>query len=320
MSTSPTRCTAASRLLAESPAATASPARTWLLLEQPGPWGAKALTASHLDRELGRALESAAAGTGVRPALIRRPGPHADAHPDHARCQVFVAHTAPGTGWLREAVVDDPARLLDLDFARLGAGFHDGFGADHEGDPLALVCTNGRRDRCCALLGRPLAAELAASGLGQVWEITHLGGHRFAPTMLVLPHGYAYARQDSAGAKAALDAARGGRMVADRCRGRSTWERPGQAAELAVRELTGEDRADALSVTGTQAGSRSGWTDSGAAEPAGSGWTVRVAHADGRAWAVGVEPTAAEPPRPESCGADLGTPTAMRVVSVHPLG
>lgn len=314
MSTCPPRCATASGQLAESPAATASPARSWLLLEQPGPWGAKAFTASHLDPGLGKALESAAAGTGVRLALIRRPGRHAD-DPGGQRShrQVFAAHTAPGAGWLRQTAVDDPADLLGLDFARLGAGSHDGFGSVYEGDPLALVCTNGRRDRCCALLGRPLAAELAVSGLGEVWEITHLGGHRFAPTMLVLPYGYAYARQDSASAKAVLAAAGEGRMVTDDCRGRSAWERPGQAAELAVRDLTGETLADALRVTDSVESPADG------APGSGSGWTVRVAHTDGRAWTVAVEPSASEPPRPESCGAVPGTPTAMRVRSVAAL-
>ncbi len=57
----------------------------------------------------------------------------------------------------------------------------------HQGDPLALVCTNGKRDRCCALLGRPLAAELASSGVEGVWEVTHLGGHRFSPPCSCCP-------------------------------------------------------------------------------------------------------------------------------------
>jgi hypothetical protein len=306
---SATRCATVSRDLAEPPAATASIARTWLLLEQPGPWGAKAFSSSHLDPQVGRTLEQAAGGTGVRLALIRRPGRHSDSHrPDRRR--VFAAHTVPGAGWVREAVIGDPAELLGLDFAGLGGGSHGGFGAAYEGEPLAAVCTNGRRDRCCAISGRPLAAELAASGLGQVWEVTHLGGHRFSPTMLVLPHGYSYGRLDTAHAKAVLEATRDGRMVPDLCRGRSTWERPGQAAELAVRRATGETRAEALSVTGTREN----------AEPAGgsvSGWTVDVAHADGRAWAVEVA-GASVPPRPESCGADPVPSLRMEVRSVEP--
>ncbi|MDF2259081.1 sucrase ferredoxin [Streptantibioticus ferralitis] len=297
-----TTCATVSRDLAEPSAATAASARTWLLLEQPGPWGAKAFTSSHLDPRIGRALEAAAAGTGVRLALIRRPGRHADRHQPQRR-RVFAAHTVPGACWLRTAEVADPAELLALDFGRLGRGETCDFGTPHQGEPLALVCTNAKRDRCCALLGRPLVAELAASGAGEVWEVTHLGGHRFGPTMLVLPYGYAYARLDAASAKGIVEAARDGRMVPRHCRGRSAFERPGQAAELTVRSLIGEDRAEVLTVA--------------TAEGAEGRWTVRVTHTDGRAWSALVEQVAVAPARPESCGAQPGTPTRMEVRSLH---
>ncbi len=275
---------------------------TWLLLEQSGPWGAKAPVESHLDAEVGRALDRAAKGTGVRIALIRRPGRHADHHTAE-RHRVIVAHTAPGSSWVRRETVGNPAELLDLDFAALGGGDHGGLGREHTGDPLALVCTNGRRDRCCALLGRPLAAELAASGHSEVWEVTHLGGHRFSPTMLVLPFGYAYGRLTAAAAKEVLAATADGRMTAEWCRGRSCWERPGQAAELAVRRLVGEEDADALAVT--------------AGSPAQDGlWRLQVCHTDGRAWEVEVAQGLSEPPRPESCGKSPGTPARMDVRTV----
>src|SRR5438309_10094380 len=101
-------------------AATAATARTWLLLEQPGPWGAKAFTSSHLGPELGRALESRADGTDVRIALIRRPGRDTGGGRSAPRRRVFVAHTVPGASWIREAPVADPRQLLGLDFAALG--------------------------------------------------------------------------------------------------------------------------------------------------------------------------------------------------------
>ncbi|WP_189133004.1 sucrase ferredoxin [Wenjunlia tyrosinilytica] len=294
-------CATAARELHEPLAATAATARTWLLVEQPGPWGAKALTSSHLDRAVGRRLETSADGTGTRVALVRRPGRHADVHrPD--RHEVIVAHTVPGRAWVRRATVADPEQLTSLDLAALGRGDHGGFGREHRGDPLALVCTNGKRDRCCALLGRPLAAELAAMGGAEVWEITHIGGHRFAPTMLALPHGYAYGRLSAHAAKDVLLATREGRVVLERCRGRSAWDRPGQAAELVVRERTGEDRADTLAVEET------------AAED--GRWTVAVRHEDGRRWSVVVEQRAQEPPRPESCGKAPGRPGRMVVRSV----
>ncbi|WP_406725140.1 sucrase ferredoxin [Streptomyces sp. GD-15H] len=301
-------CSTVSREFEEPVAGTAATARTWLLLEQPGPWGAKALTSSHLDLALGRALEAATKGTGVQIALIRRPGRHADSRTPATR-QVYAAHTLPGRTWLHAATTTAPERLLDLDFAALGMGRSDTFaaalgGRPHEGNPLALVCTNGKRDRCCALLGRPLAAELASSGVEGVWEVTHLGGHRFAPTVLVLPHGYAYGRAEAHAVKEALHGAREGRIVLEGCRGSSAWERPGQAAELAVRTEVGEYAAEALTVVRT--------------DGAAPRWEVLVAHADGRRWRVEVAQGASLPPRAESCGASvLGSPGRMDVVAVR---
>ncbi|KAF3467882.1 sucrase ferredoxin [Streptomyces sp. Tu 3180] len=300
-------CSTVSRELDEPVAGTAATARTWLLLEQPGPWGAKALTSSHLDPALGRALEAAAKGTGVRIALIRRPGRHADCRVPATR-RVYVGHTVPGRVWLYTATITDPERLLDLDFAALGRGEPATFGTalggrPHEGDPLALVCTNGKRDRCCALLGRPLAAELAASGVEGVWEVTHLGGHRFSPTVLVLPHGYAYGRTGAHAVKEVLHGAREGRIVVEGCRGNSAWERPGQAAELAVRGAIGEHAAQVLDVVRT--------------DGAAGHWEVTVAHADGRRWLVEVARGASLPPRPESCGSVLGSPARMDVLAVR---
>ncbi|MEV5985564.1 sucrase ferredoxin [Streptomyces sp. NPDC052051] len=302
-------CTAASRHLDEPLAGTAATARTWLLLEQPGPWGAKALTSSHLDPALGRALEAAAEDTGVRVALIRRPGRHADCGTPAVR-QVYAAHTVPGRTWLYSATTATPERLLDLDFAALGDGDPHTVdavlqGRPHTGDPLALVCTNGKRDRCCALLGRPLAAELSASGVDGVWEVTHLGGHRFAPTLLVLPFGYAYGRAQAPHVKEILQGVREGRVVVEGCRGGSAWERPAQAAELAVRTAAREDAANTLTVVRT--------------EGVAPRWEVEVAHADGRRWRVVLARGASLPPRPESCGSALGSPARMDVVSVREL-
>jgi hypothetical protein len=302
-------CTSASRHLDEPLAGTAATARTWLLLEQPGPWGVDALTSSHLDPALGRALEAAVEGTGVRVALIRRPGRHAD-YREVGERQVYAAHTVPGNVWLHSATTTDPGRLLDLDLTALGTGGNRTFGTvlrgrPHTGDPLALVCTNGKRDRCCALLGRPLAAELAASGVEGTWEVTHLGGHRFSPTLLVLPFGYVYGRAEAHHVKSVLQAVRDERVVTEGCRGSSAWERPGQAAELAVRTETGEEAAGALTVVRT--------------DGAAARWDVTVAHVDGRRWAVDVARGASRPPRPESCGSPLGSPARMDVVAVREL-
>jgi hypothetical protein len=58
--------------------------------------------------------------------------------------------------------------------------------------PKWLVCTHGSRDACCGAFGGRLAASLRT--MGEVWEVSHLGGHRFAPTFWHLPSWRLYGR------------------------------------------------------------------------------------------------------------------------------
>jgi hypothetical protein len=280
------RCSVAAGAIGEPLAGTAAMARSWLCVEQPGPWGRDALSASHLDPGVSRELARLAAGTGVRIALIRRPGSHPDRHRPVPR-QVYLAHTAPGRTRLERATVTDPKALLDLDFTRAGAG-EPGLLGERVTDPLLLVCTNGRRDVCCALEGRPLAAALAGMRGEAVWECTHLGGHRFAPTAVLLPTGYAYGRLDVASGAALLDEAG---VVTGNCRGRSTWAPAGQVAELTVRDRLDEPDPDALRVTDVERGGDHG----------DGGWLVTVAHRDGSRWQVAVAERELGPARPASC-------------------
>ncbi|MBP2471384.1 hypothetical protein JOF53_000256 [Crossiella equi] len=267
--------------LGEPVAATAPTAATWLCLEQPGPWGRKALLESRLDPALGAELTRRTDGTGVKVLLIRAPG---RSDPNRAR-RVFVARTGPGASSLHAATLEDPRELLDLDLADPQLG-------EPTDEALLLVCTNGRRDRCCTVLGRPLAEELDSGFRPSVWECSHLGGHRFAPTVLVLPTGYSYGRIDLPTAQSALLAARKGQVELAGLRGRSTWRRPGQAAELAVRELVQDVEADALTVHEERD------------EP------VLVTHVDGRSWRVRVTERAL-PPAPASCGEEPGPRSAF---------
>jgi hypothetical protein len=293
------RCAALAETLGEPLAGTAAVARSWLAIEQPGPWGRDALTASHLDHGVGQELSALAAGTGVRIVLIRRPGTHPDRHRPTPRT-VYLAHTAPGRTWLERASVTDPKELLDLDFSRAGTG-EPGLLGTPVSDPLLLVCTNGRRDVCCAVRGRPIAAELATTHGDRVWECTHIGGHRFAPTAVLLPTGYSYGRLTTASATRLLTE----NLVTTDCRGRSTWPAAGQVAELAVREAAEVTDPNALSVTATEA------------LPEG-GWLATVTHTDGRTWRVAVTEREVADSRPVSCGKTPTPAVALAAVSVRP--
>lgn len=58
-----------------------------------------------------------------------------------------------------------------------------------------LVCTHGSHDACCGKFGYPIYEILrygfgAASGKQlRVWRASHIGGHRFAPTLIDFPEG-----------------------------------------------------------------------------------------------------------------------------------
>ncbi|HEX6345334.1 sucrase ferredoxin [Umezawaea sp.] len=293
-------CSAFSAALDEPRSGTAATAKAWVCLEQPGPWGPDALLESHLDPELGAELIRRSTGTGVRVLLIRRPGKHADRHLPQRR-RVFLASCAPGSSWLERAELTEPEELLELDFAALGEGRSTGFGTPEAG-PLLLVCTNGRRDVCCALYGRPIVADLVARHGDAVWECTHTGGHRFSPTGVLLPSGYLYGGLDTDFADALLVARD---VVVERCRGRSYWSKAGQVAEVAVRARTGEV-GDVLRVEPERRRDE-------------TAWTVLVRHDDGREWEVGVAARRLPPARPTSCGKEPAIPTALVVTSVDQL-
>lgn len=278
-------CSTLSRALDEPTAGTAPYARAWLVIEQPGPWGRDAVRESHLDREVAHALAEAAEALPVRVLLARRPGRHADL-PGARR--VWTAFTEPGRTWLRETVVEDAAALLDTPLESLARGEAPGSWNPAE-RPLLFVCTNSRRDRCCALRGRPLAARLARRHPGRVWECSHLSGHRFAPTALVLPHGLVYGRVDESRADRVLADADGGQVSLEGYRGRTCYSAAAQVAEAHVRATSGDADADAVRVLST------------VPSPDGS-QRVRVAAPRSREWEVTVGHRKHPQSRPESCG------------------
>jgi (2Fe-2S) ferredoxin len=250
------------------------------------------LAESHLDPAIGAELEDRAKAIGARVCLARRPGHHADSSRARSR-RVWIAHTAPAHTWLLGGWITEPAILDQLSWSGLGAGDVDAVagsvpGLAAETEPVLLICTNGRRDLCCALRGRPLAEALRDRFLGRVWETTHLSGHRFAPTAVILPHGVTYGRLDPEAAAAVVDAARASTFVPDNYRGRSSFPRPAQVAEAVVRE-----NAVAASLTEL---------DVVLLDRRAGSWHAIVAHSDGRTWQVEVDEEQLPARRPESCG------------------
>jgi hypothetical protein len=270
--TAPFRCATASLGRADPLAGTASTVRAFLLLEHPGPWGADVLRDSRLPDGVGARLAAAARAARVRVLFVRRHGRRTPA----AGTRIFLAYADPAAPWAETALLDGPEGVLDLDLAALGAGRSPGL-TPYDGS-LLCVCTHGRHDACCAERGRPVAAALARAHPDETWEVSHIGGDRFAANLLVLPHGLYYGALDPPSAIAVAGSHLTGQVDLDHLRGRSGLPMPVQAAELALRRQLGETRADAVRFVGrssTAAGTVARF------DVAGTRWQVQVQTRDG---------------------------------------
>ena len=280
------RCSALAEQLEEPMIGTVDQRTRWLLVEDRSAWGHDAV-ADVLGAQLADALKNA----GIRALLVRqREGdPSAD-----ALRRVILVDTVT-----REMAVRTVASVEELDVAALASGFVADFGAPLDG-PIFLVCSNGKRDACCAVRGRALLNALAVEHAERTWECTHLGGHRFAANLVCLPDGLVYGRVDAADGPRLVDEYLAGRVHAAGLRGRSAWPAPAQVAEQHVRMTErlngiGDVRLVSAEVEGDRA-------------------EVTLATPDGQSTVqLLVEPMA--PPRPTSCRADeLQEPVHWRFV------
>jgi len=213
--------------------ASAPPVRRWVLIEQPGPWGADALWESGLPRSVAGAVAAQAAEFGARVLLIRRPG---RSLPGPRQCAVADARAE--RLWWND--FNDPEELRDLS---LGAPK-----GEPTSEPAFLVCAHGKHDTCCAVRGRPVAAALAAARNGQVWECSHVGGDRFAANLLALPHGVYFGQVPANQAEMVAADFEAGLLTLPYLRGRSTVSAPVQAAQRFARERTGDRRISSFAL------------------------------------------------------------------------
>lgn len=331
---------------------TAGRATAWLALEHVGQWGRDVLDGSALGEELSEALGEATSQAGLKFLLIRQVGragrvlhgaPDASGNPTH---RVLYTLCTPGEEKLYSFSVSTPEQLLDLPLDNPEA-LIQATGAELMDSPAILVCTHSKRDRCCALRGRPIAAHLADILPGNaVWECSHTGGHRFAPVGIMLPTGYTYGRLSEPSALAAY-LSLAGRSIPSLhgLRGRSTDTPVEQAAEVAVR-LELEKKGEEVTSGGLVSRETSGREAFIALREAGVDVNVETStefspeffaafspkdfsehptmeaaltsHTDGRTWVTFFERVALEP-RPNSCGKGPADAFSRELLALHQL-
>lgn len=248
---------------------TAKKQSVFVLFEWPGGWSRDVLDGNTFGSELTAQLKDKLKGrAGLQ--LIRRPGRDGRQIGSMHRCYLVWAEQ----GVMELVLMTGPEKILDLDLSEPGRN-----GGGSLNTPLVLVCTHAKRDKCCAVKGRPLAAELVEDYPDMVWETSHTKGHRFAPSVMLMPWAYSFGRMNRQAAAQMIAAAAEGKYFYPVNRGRGTFGPRGQVAELAVaRELI--DASEDLYYGQLHAEDHK--------------QSTVVTHADGRQWSVVLEQRAVE--------------------------
>jgi hypothetical protein len=196
------RCAAQTLERGIDPIGTATPYDAYVLVEVPLPW-----PAAIGDHPLLGTVATAISASGWK-AQVLGLVPERDAPDQH---RVIAYRRPPGLfrRYLRSELVVAGAELGEATTELLGADL----AADEPGIAQAiapigsddairtdlLICTHGRRDRCCGSYGMNLFTAVGArhvrSGV-RSWRVSHTGGHRFAPTAILLPEGHLWAWLD----------------------------------------------------------------------------------------------------------------------------
>jgi hypothetical protein len=278
------RCSLTADAAADPRPGTAAPAQRWFLVEHPGPWGRRGFAESGLAPAAVSALSEWAVAEGGRVLLIRRHARRGGSAPR----QWFRVDSRPGHETVRTGGFTDTNELASAVAAR---------GAEYD-DALALVCAHGRHDTCCAVRGRPLAARLTTAEPVATWECSHIGGCRFAPALVLLPHGYVLGGVEAADGPDVVRQYRKGTVDPRWVRVRSCFAPAVQAAQHEARLRTGAFGVDALRVTDVTSD--------------GSRWSVRFADPS---CTVGLRERRVDAGRPLTCAATA--PGWMRVFDVE---
>jgi hypothetical protein len=238
MTTSPFYCSLLSRSVSEKRFGTASIGEVWVLLEYPKPWCRDAFDESeipsHVRRFITRTLRTIPRS---RLLLIKQ-----DRKPKD-RLSMFVVSSRERRPLISKFQFTNYEEVQTFDIA----GASQGNLAENVADePLFLVCTHGRRDKCCAKFGFALYKNLTSVAGRRVWQCSHVGGDRFAANLLCFPHGLFYGQVGVEAGTEIVGEYLEGRVALDNYRGRSCYAHSIQSAEYFIRSETGIRDLDSL--------------------------------------------------------------------------
>lgn len=235
------RCAEVSRLVRDDLAGSA-PACSHLFVAVPPPWPADWRAAPGYPDSLRSALGWLADQhlLQVRDHLIL-PDP-ADP-PGLVRFVGYQLPAGPAAEFIRHEYLVPADLLGDLAVAAFTPGGDLRPFAGHRAGPPGVrdvfVCTHGSQDACCGRLGLPVyrALRRLAGRSGdrlRIWRTSHIGGHRFAPTLVEMPTGRYWGHLDGSLAEVVAGRLAPPHELAARYRGRALLAPLAQPVERAL--------------------------------------------------------------------------------------
>ncbi len=209
----------------------------WFLMEYRGGWTDKTFLDSKIPE-------------GVK----KRINLHLETIPN-SRLQLIKRHDNPGDVLKFYVAKSDELepKLFEFDFRSyeelLGLDFNEILegNSNLSEELLFLVCTNGAYDKCCGKYGAPVYLEAVKNEKNfMIWQTTHLGGHRFAANVLILPYGIYYGRVRSMDVEELMMDSKNCSINLEHYRGRSCYSKDVQAADYFLRTKTGIKEISAL--------------------------------------------------------------------------
>lgn len=247
--TYPFYCSNVSREVGEDLIGSATPYQTFILVECPFPWTANAFDSKWIPQDLRNLVASVKAARlpvqflAVKQIVNQSLGQEINLD-GSTRLLIYQRRSDRFCqGYYRyEWDIHQPAELTPL----IQSFFQGQVLSEPDGNRLVrdlLVCVHGSHDKCCAKYGFPFSRQAIAT-IAQVktklqthqdsleqptirmWQTSHFGGHRFAPTLIDFPTGRYYGRMTQSALHAILTRSGDVQMLAEVYRGWSvlpTW-------------------------------------------------------------------------------------------------
>ncbi|WGV23270.1 sucrase ferredoxin [Halotia branconii] len=170
--------------------------QTYILIECPPPWMSEAFNSKWIPKNLQILVEEVnRAKLPIRFLLIANDLSHKS---DHTTLLIYQRQTGLSHGYRQQEFqvpnIEQVAEVIKKYLRGKTPKYEIATSKTRD----ILVCTHGSYDQCCARYGNPFYfyAKAAISDLHldniRVWQSSHFGGHRFAPTAIDLPEGRYY--------------------------------------------------------------------------------------------------------------------------------